>query len=54
MGKIFEALQIPAVEVREAAMQTLVELIHLQYEHLEFYFTKIAPATYQAANNDDV
>ena len=29
MGKIFEALQIPTVEVREAAMQTLVELVNL-------------------------
>ena len=25
----------------------------MQYEHLEFYFTKIAQATYQAANNDE-
>lgn len=53
MSKIFEALQIPVVEVRESAMQTLVELVQLQYEHLGLYFTQIALATYQAANNDE-
>jgi hypothetical protein len=29
MNKIFEALEIPEVQVRESAMQTLVELCHL-------------------------
>ena len=42
MAKIFEALEIPEVQVREAAMQTLVELVHLQYDYIELYFAKIA------------
>jgi hypothetical protein len=29
MLKIFEAINIPEVQVRESAMQTLVELAHL-------------------------
>ena len=32
MLKIFEATSIPEVQVRESAMQTLVELAHLQYD----------------------
>lgn len=39
MSKIFEALSIPEVLVREHAMQTLVELVHLQYDCLEFYLS---------------
>lgn len=38
MAKIFESLEIGEVQVREAAMQTLVELVHLQYEYIQFYF----------------
>jgi hypothetical protein len=34
-------------------MQTLVELVHLQYDYIEFYFAKIAQVTAHAANNDE-
>jgi hypothetical protein len=53
MSKIFEALEINEVNVREAAMQTLVELVHLQYEMIELYFKNIAEATAKAANFDE-
>ena len=53
MAKIFEALEIPEVQVREAAMQTLVELVHLQYNYIELYFAKIAQVTANAASNDE-
>lgn len=53
MSKIFEALEVPQVTVRETAMQILVELARLQYENIEFYFQKIAIATNFAANNDE-
>ncbi len=53
MSKIFEALEVPQVTVRETAMQILVELARLQYENIELYFQKIAIATNFAANNDE-
>lgn len=54
MGKIFEALEIRAnVQVREAALQTLVELAHLQYDCIELYLPQIAQITAQVVNNDD-
>ncbi len=53
MLKIFEAINIPEVQVRESAMQTLVELAHLQYDYIELYFTQIAQITTNAANNDE-
>lgn len=53
MNKIFEALEIPEVQVREAAMQTLVELCRLQYDYIELYFQKIAFVTALVANNDE-
>lgn len=53
MSKIFEALECPSVQVREAAMQTLVEIAHLQYDSVEFYLKQIAMVTANAANNDE-
>lgn len=53
MSKIFEALEVPQVTVRETAMQILVELARLQYENIELYFKKIAIATNFVANNDE-
>lgn len=53
MNKIFEALEVPVTDVRESAMQTLVEIAHLHYNYLEHYLVKIAQATALAANNDD-
>ena len=37
MSKLFEALEIPLESVREAAMQTLVELAYLEYDSIEYY-----------------
>lgn len=34
-------------------MQTLVELVHLYYDCIEFYLPQIAQATYKAANSDE-
>ena len=53
MNKIFEALEAPADAVREAAMQTLVELAYTEYNSIEFYLAKIAQVTEKAANHDD-
>lgn len=53
MNKIFEALEVPSEAVREAAMQTLVELAYTEYNSIEFYLAKIAQVTEKAANHDD-
>jgi importin subunit beta-1 len=45
MNKVFEGLECQHVQVREAAMQTLVELAHLQYDSIEFYLKQIALVT---------
>jgi len=50
MEKILEAIEIPNENVRESAMQTLVELAHLQYDIIEFYLPKIGEVTARAAN----
>jgi len=50
MSKIFEALEVPSEAVREAGMQTLVELAYIEYASIEFYLQKIAQVTEKAAN----
>ena len=53
MQKIFEAIEIADVDVREHAMQSLVELARQEYEYLEMYFQSIAACTAKAATSDD-
>jgi 5'-3' exonuclease len=38
MQSLFTALEIPDVDVRENAMQTLVEIVRQEYDSAEFYF----------------
>lgn len=53
MEKVFEALQSNDLEIRESAMQVLVEVGKIHYEFVEFYFSKIAQVTAFAAQNDN-
>lgn len=52
MNKIFEALGNKAVEIRENAMQCLVELARQEYNYITHYFHKIAELTSKAALSD--
>lgn len=52
MLKVFEALKNNDVEVRENAMQVLVEIGRQEYDYVEFYFQQIAEATATSARND--
>lgn len=53
MSKIFEALENKAVEIRENAMQCLVEVGRQEYIYVNQYFPKIADVTSKAALHDD-
>lgn len=53
MQCLFSALTIPDIEIRENAMQTLVEIVRQEYESVEFYFQKIAEVTAKAATSDE-
>ena len=53
MQKLFEAAEIPDADIRESAMQCLVELARLQYEEIQFHFDKIAIITSKAATGDE-
>lgn len=53
MSKIFEALDNKAVEIRENAMQCLVEVGKQEYISVTHYFAKIAEVTSKAALHDE-
>jgi elongation factor P--beta-lysine ligase len=53
MSKIFEALDNKAVEIRENAMQCLVEVGRQEYISVTHYFAKIAEVTSKAALHDE-
>ena len=53
MQCLFAALSIKHVEIRENAMQTLVEIARQEYDSIEFYFTQIAQVTANAATQDE-
>ena len=53
MNKIFEALENKQLDVREKAMQCLVEVGREEYLYIEHYFQKIAAVTAQAALHDE-
>lgn len=53
MQKIFEALNCKDSEIRESAMQVLVEVGRQEYEYVEYYFPQIAQVTAYVANNDE-
>lgn len=53
MAKIFDALSNKEVEIRENAMQCLVEVGRQEYNYITHYFQKIAELTSKAALHDE-
>ena len=53
MNKIFEALANKEVDIRENAMQCLVEVGRQEYNSIQHYFLKIAEVTSKAALHDE-
>lgn len=53
MNKIFEALENKDVEIRENAMQCLVEVGRQEYNYVQHYFQKIAEVTSKSALHDE-